>query len=124
VGIGINVRNQPQAREASLQGRVTRLADLLPLMPTLHNLAMQVLTSLKTTWQEVQRAGPTEILPRVNGLWDLSRPVELDLDGVVLTGEFAGVDADGRLQLCLPDGGIRFFEPQQVRQLRELKLEA
>ena len=29
VGIGINVQNHPQSRDASLKGRVTRLADLV-----------------------------------------------------------------------------------------------
>jgi biotin-(acetyl-CoA carboxylase) ligase len=120
VGIGINVRNQPQSQDGSLRGRVTRLADLLPVAPTLHDLALLILSELRTTWLAVQRRGPEEILSRVNELWDLARPVQLDLDGVLRTGEFAGVDAAGRLQLRLPDARIQIFEPHQVRHLREL----
>jgi BirA family biotin operon repressor/biotin-[acetyl-CoA-carboxylase] ligase len=120
VGIGINVGNQPEARDGSLNGHVARLADLVRATPSLRDLTVRVLASLKSVWQEVQNAGPESILPRVNALWDLPRRVQLDLDGTLVSGDFIGVDARGRLQLRA-DGATRFFEPQNVRLLRDIQ---
>lgn len=119
VGIGINVRNQPEARDGSLNGHVVRLADLVFAAPSLRDLAVRVLASLKSVWREVQDAGPETILSRINALWDLPRRVQLDLDGTLESGDFAGVDAAGRLQLRT-DGTTKFFEPQDVRLLRDI----
>ena len=119
VGIGINVRNQPEARDGSLTDHVARLADLVRTTPSLRDLAVRVLASLKSIWLEVQDAGPEAILPRVNALWDLPRRVQLDLDGTLVRGDFAGVDARGRLQLRT-DCSTKFFEPQDVRLLRDI----
>ncbi len=60
------------------------------------------------------------LLQRINALWDLPRRVQLDLDGTVLEGDFGGVDGGGRLQLCLAGGVNQFFEPQDVKLLRDL----
>jgi len=119
VGIGINVRNQPQSYDSSLNGNVVRLADLVSPAPSVRDLAVRVLASLKSIWLEVQDAGPEAILPRVNALWDLPRRVQLDLDGTLVSGDFAGVDAGGRLQLRT-HGATQFFEPQDVRLLRDI----
>ena len=148
VGIGINVTNQPHTRDAALNGHVARLADLVSPLPTLRELAERVLSSLRGVWQElnggfdcaetlVERkllppglkpgstAGRdacryTSLLPRVNALWDLPRRVQLDLDGTLVEGEFAGVDAGGRLRLRLPGDVNQFFEPQEVKLLRDI----
>jgi BirA family biotin operon repressor/biotin-[acetyl-CoA-carboxylase] ligase len=120
VGIGVNVGNQPEACDCSLKGQVTRLADLVSKSPSLRELSVHVLASLKSVWLEVQTAGPEKILSRVNELWDLPRRVELDLDGTLVSGEFAGVDSGGRLQLRA-DGATQFLEPQDVRLLRDLE---
>lgn len=120
VGIGINVKNQPQSCDASLNGSVARLADLVSTTPSLRDLAVRVLATLKSIWLEVQNYGPESILPRVNALWDLPRRVQLDLDGTLVNGDFVGVDARGRLQLRA-DGATRFFEPQDVRLLRDIQ---
>ena len=138
VGIGINVRNQPQVCDASLRGHVARLADLVSPAPSVRNLAVHVLASLKIIWQQVLDYGPVIILERVNELWDLPRRVEIQLDsfrasagwkpalrdslegGPTTVGEFLGVDVRGRLQLRGADGAIDFFEPQDVRLLRDI----
>lgn len=120
VGIGINVRNQPEARDGSLNGHAVRLADLVFAPPSPSELAGRVLASLKSVWLEVQHAGPEAILPRVNALWDLPRRVQLDLDGTVVEGDFAGVDGGGRLHLRLSGDVNQFFEPQEVKLLRDL----
>jgi len=120
VGIGVNVRNQPESRDGTLNGHVVRLADLVSAPPSPRELAVSVLASLKSVWLEVQNAGPEAILPRVNALWDLPRRVQLDLDGTLVSGDFAGVDARGRLQLRPDDGSTKFFEPQDVKLLRDV----
>lgn len=120
VGIGINVRNQPEARDGSLNGHVVRLAELIPTVPPLRDLAVRVLASLKSVWREVQDSGPEQILPRINALWDLPRRVQLDLDGKLASGDFAGVDANGRLQLRTADGATNYFDPQDVKLLRDI----
>lgn len=120
VGIGINVTNQPQARDANLNGHVARLADLVSPAPSVRDLAVHALASLKIVWQQVLDYGPGIILERVNALWELPRCVQLDLDGRLISGAFGGVDARGRLQLRGADGAIDFFEPQDVRLLRDI----
>ncbi len=120
VGIGINVRNQPEARDGSLNGHVVRLAELIPNVPSLRDLAVRVLASLKSVWREVQDSGPEQILPRVNALWELPRRVQLDLDGTLVSGDFAGVDASGRLRLSIADGCTNYFDPQEVKLLRDI----
>lgn len=120
VGIGINVGNQPEARDGSLQGHVVRLADLIPVVPSLQDLAMRVLASVRSVWLGIQHAGPESILPRVNALWELPRRVELDLDGTSVCGVFAGVDAQGRLKLTDDGGATTFFDPQAVKLLRDI----
>jgi BirA family biotin operon repressor/biotin-[acetyl-CoA-carboxylase] ligase len=120
VGIGINVRNEPESHDGSLHGHVVRLADLITASPSLRDLAVRVLASLKSIWLEVQNAGPEAILSRVNALWDLPRRVQLDLDGTLVRGDFQGVDAGGRLRLRLADGSVNYFDPQDVKFLRDI----
>lgn len=120
VGIGINVTNQPEACDQTLRGHVARLTDLVGAGPTIVELATDLLAALKSVWLPVLAASPANLLPRINALWALPRQVQLDLDGTLISGEFAGVDATGRLQLHPDTGAPQFFEPQDVRRLRDL----
>jgi len=119
VGIGLNVNNHPEACDQNLHGHVARLADLVT-PPSLTELAGQILARLKTHWESVQATGPGVFLPRINALWALPRRVQLDLDGPLVTGDFAGVDASGRLQLCTGTGPIQSYDPQAVKLLRDV----
>ena len=120
VGIGINVGNRPEICDPALEGLAVRLADLISPVPSVSDLAQFVLAALRDIWSQVLDMGPGSVLPRVNALWDLPRRVQLDLDGDVVEGEFAGVDAGGRLRLRLPDDVNQFFEPQEVKLLRDI----
>jgi len=123
VGIGVNVSNNPSASDATLAGHAVALAELLAPAPApaLHELAGRILDALRATLETRAAAGMAALTPRINALWDGPRPVRLDLDGPLVTGDFLGVDSSGRLQLRLPTGDTQFFEPHQVRLLRELQ---
>jgi BirA family biotin operon repressor/biotin-[acetyl-CoA-carboxylase] ligase len=119
-GLGINVTNDPESRDLALRGATTSLACLLGTPPTLEDLTRQILDHLHAVCTTLQSHGPQALLTRVNGLWREPRPVKLDLDGREVRGLFTGVDADGRLSLRSQEDTLQFFEPQQVRLLREL----
>lgn len=120
VGIGLNVANRPEARDASLRGQVTRLADLVPSGPSLPELQGLLLSELRSVWTRMNSSGFGGLLPEVNRLWGPPRAVELDLDGQLCQGEFKCVDERGRLILTDISGGEKRFEPHQVRHLREI----
>jgi BirA family biotin operon repressor/biotin-[acetyl-CoA-carboxylase] ligase len=120
VGIGLNVTNQPEAWDPGLLNRTTRLADLIPTTPGLRRLTEMLLHHLRQVLTELQRNGATSLFLRVNKLWDASRPVELDLDGMLCRGLFTGVDEEGRLRLSDGAGNLAFFDAHQVRHLTEI----
>ena len=119
-GIGINVLNNPEVRDGSLAGQTIRLSDLVPQSPSLTDLAVLVLNAVETVSRQLQTEGPEPLLPRLNRFWLAPRRVRLELDGGEVQGEFVGVDAAGRLELRQPNQSNRYFEPQDVRCLREL----
>lgn len=121
VGIGLNVANQPEARDGQLTGHVMRLADLLDNPPGIPELAEKVLVALKSVHEELGRdiRRSASLLARINALWALPRRVEADLDGPRVRGEFFGVDATGRLLLGDDHGHRHSLEPQDVRLLRD-----
>ena len=120
VGIGINVHNRPEALDASLEFRITRLADVVPNPPELPNLMGLVLRNIRRVQLDLESSGFDSLLPRVNQLWGAPRRVELDLDGELHRGVFTGVDAQGRLILAKDTGAISAYAPHQVRHLQEI----
>jgi BirA family biotin operon repressor/biotin-[acetyl-CoA-carboxylase] ligase len=122
VGIGVNVANDPAVWAASLAGTVVTLRHLLlpKEPPTTTELAATVLAHLQAVVNLHAGEGMAALTPRINALWDAPRRVLLDLDGPDIIGKFAGVNLEGQLRLLLPGGEIRFYEPHQVRHLKEL----
>jgi len=118
-GIGINVFNNPENRDGSLAGQTTRLTELIAPTPGLTELAAHILRAVRTVSGQLESHGPEFLVNSVNALWHAPRRVRLDLDGTVVEGEFVGVDARGRLELRQPGEPPRYFEPHQVRCLRE-----
>ena len=123
-GIGVNVSNEPEARDERLKHQTARLADLVFPPPSLLDLTALILRQLRLVVDELNAGNVSVLLPRINQLWGWPRPVELDLDGEFRAGTFNGVDDGGRLILSGPAGGTHFFEPWQVRHLRETKDQA
>jgi len=118
-GMGINLNNHPETGDGLLAGQTARLADLVSTTPSMPELTERVLSAVRGVWRQLSEQGPDSLVARLNPLWQAPRPVKLDLDGREVHGQFAGVDRDGRLELRSPDQPPRFFEPQQVRCLRE-----
>jgi len=119
VGIGMNVHNRPEAKDARLINLTTRLADLMPQPPALPVLAALVLRQLASVLEEFGARGIAAFFVRVNKLWGQTRKLELDLDGTIQQGLFHGVDSEGRLVLADPSGQLAFFEAHRVRHLTE-----
>lgn len=123
VGVGINCENRPEGKDPGLSQRVTRLADLLPACPGLEELTARMLECIGEVAQEMRTGQFSARLPGLNALWRGARPVRLELDNAICSGQFLGVDQNGRLRLEQPDGTQRFFEAHQVRHLTETETE-
>jgi BirA family biotin operon repressor/biotin-[acetyl-CoA-carboxylase] ligase len=120
VGIGINVMNRPEASDPGLKNQTTRLADLVFETPSIREITALLLRNLRRMVNHLATGNFQALPPGVNELWGGSRRVELDLDGVIRSGRFAGVDETGRLRLLDESGTATVFEPWQVRHLQEL----
>lgn len=120
IGIGLNVDNQPACCDPALQNHAARLADLLPAPASIENLTALLLARVRVLVQAWNAGDSPPLLSRVNALWSKGRRVELDLDGDIRRGQFAGVDGDGRLLLLDDLGATTAFDPAQVRHLNEI----
>jgi BirA family transcriptional regulator, biotin operon repressor / biotin---[acetyl-CoA-carboxylase] ligase len=121
LGIGINVNNQPEARDTSLRNQTARLADLVPNPPELHRLTTLLLDRIASEWNTFLTGHCLLPLDRLNRCWGPPRQVELDLDGSLFRGTFTGVDGQGRLALLNPDGSLTFYAAHQVCHLTEIE---
>jgi BirA family biotin operon repressor/biotin-[acetyl-CoA-carboxylase] ligase len=119
-GIGINVFNQPETHDPALKNQTTRLADLLDAPPDMPRLTRAVLSSLRLVLGQFHAGGFASLLPRVNPLWGGPRQVELDLDGPLRRGTFAGVNQEGQLLLLHGPGHPAAYHAHQVRHLKEI----
>lgn len=120
VGIGLNVHNQPAARDTTLTNHITRLADIVPAPPSIPELTALVLRHLRRWMQEAHTLGFPAVLPLVNLLWGPPRRVELALDSGSCSGLFTQVDRQGCLVLQDAAGGRTAYDPTEVRHLREI----
>jgi biotin-(acetyl-CoA carboxylase) ligase len=68
----------------------------------------------------MQKKEFASLLPRINQLWGSPRRVELDLDGDVHSGIFAGIGGAGELLLVSDSGNKATYHAYQVRHLKEL----
>jgi BirA family biotin operon repressor/biotin-[acetyl-CoA-carboxylase] ligase len=120
VGIGLNVRNQPEAFDAALLNQTARLADFLAATPPLTEIAILILRHLRRLALEISRGGFPAVLARVNALWGPPRRVELALDGGRRQGVFLNVDEGGCLLLREDSGAVAAYPPFQVHHLQEI----
>lgn len=121
-GIGLNVRNAPEAADPTLRGATVRLIDLLPDCGTLDDVAATILRAVRRAHALVRDDRFAEIARELNRHWSPSRQVALTLTGRAepLTGAFHGIDEHGRLLLGTGSGAILPHDATQVTLLREL----
>ncbi|MGO8702076.1 MAG: biotin--[acetyl-CoA-carboxylase] ligase [Limisphaerales bacterium] len=119
-GIGINVFNRPEACDPQLENQTARLADLIDPVPEVRDLAQVILRHLRSITGQIQALEFPSLLPRINQLWGRPRQVELDLDGEIRTGSFAGVGNAGELLLVDSHGNHFAYHAHQVRHLKEI----
>jgi BirA family biotin operon repressor/biotin-[acetyl-CoA-carboxylase] ligase len=124
LGIGLNVQNHPETADQSLRRTVVRLADCVPAVPALPELTASLLRRLGSEWKGLVEGGSALPLKRLNACWGSPRHVELDLDGRLVRGLFAGVDEQGRIVLQATDSSIAFYGAHQVRHLSEIEIES
>ena len=118
--IGVNLSNEPEKLDPALANATARLADLLPMPPTLAELTALILRHLRQVLSDLDRNGAAALFERVNKLWASPRRVELDLDRLVRSGLFMGLDETGRLVLSDDHGALSFYDAHQVRHLTEI----
>ncbi|MBL9138591.1 MAG: hypothetical protein JNK85_22170 [Verrucomicrobiales bacterium] len=121
VGLGVNVRNEPEGVDPGLRGAVVRLADLVDPVPGLTELAGLLLRGLRGLVDEMHASGFASQVPRVNRWWETDILLEVETASELVEAVFAGVDSTGRLQLHPLTGGTLELEAHQVQRLRELK---
>jgi BirA family biotin operon repressor/biotin-[acetyl-CoA-carboxylase] ligase len=119
-GIGINVFNHPEIHDPALKNQSARLADLLAAPPDLRRLTQIVVGHLRRIVEQMQARGFTSLLPRINQLWGGPRRVQLDLDGELHQGTFAGVGQEGELALLSESGHKTTYQAHQVRRMQEI----
>jgi len=120
IGMGLNIDNQPALYDTALQNRIARLADNLPASTSTGGLIALLLRRIRSLVQRLNAGEAASLLARVNDLWSKGRRVELDLDGDIRGGLFAGVDDGGRLLLLDDLGATTAYNPEQVRHLTEM----
>jgi len=120
IGIGLNVDNQPALYDGTLRNHTERLGDILPAPVPIEDLITLLLERIRLLVEALNAGELPPLLARVNELWSKGRRVELDLDGHIRRGRFAGVDDAGRLLLLDDRGATTIYHPEQVRLLNEL----
>lgn len=121
IGIGLNLRNRPEAHDPALTGQVARLSDLLPRAPRAEHLTTLLLDRLATAHAQLAGDHLDRLLPELNRAWT-GAVVRLDLVGetMPLIGRLVAVDASGALELLTDRGVHHLILPARVERLREL----
>lgn len=112
MGIGINLADHPEA----LDRPVTSLKALGAAVPTAQ-AATEILASHFAAW--LLRWRTEGIEPIIDGWQNRAHPPGTPVAAQLPSGErheghYAGLDADGALQLCLADGSIRAIHAADI----------
>ncbi|MEM1158175.1 MAG: biotin--[acetyl-CoA-carboxylase] ligase [Verrucomicrobiota bacterium] len=119
-GIGLNLTNTPADTSPELAGIATRLCDLTPSLPSRDEFLISLLSHLHEIHQEMPSGGVESLVDELNCMWgDLPRPVELDVQGKLIAGNFMGVTNTGDLILLDDEGRKSVHNAAYVAILRE-----
>lgn len=122
-GIGINLTNSPAAENPELTRIATRLIDHTPSMPGRDEFLISLLNHLYEIHQEMQVGGVETLVSELNQMWgSLPRPVELDIQGEAIAGDFMGITETGDLILVDQTGKQSTHNAAYVAMLRETSL--
>ncbi len=121
VGIGMNVHNAPWQHDSSLADTSTRLADLLPVTPSIDALGALILDALADAHRAMREGGLSSAVRELNSHWATERPVEITLiAGETIGGRFMGLDQNANLRVLDLCGRERLVAHHHVAQLKEL----
>ena len=121
VGVGLNrcadfaqagLDEKAVGSAVSLHQVSNSVPDELPLLERLRHYLIQVADILTRTSEDSGLAALLPELRRRDALFD--RSITIDLAGKTVSGQAAGIDAYGRLQLRLPDGRVCTFTSGRV----------
>lgn len=117
VGVGLNRcadfgDEKAVANAVSLHQVSSVVPDELPLLERLRHYLIQVADILTRTSEDSGLAALLPELGRRDALLD--RSITIDLAGKTVSGQAAGIDACGRLQLRLPDSRVCTFTSGRV----------
>lgn len=120
VGIGINMFNDVMELTGKTQDSVTRLADLVPMCPSIRKLRTILGDCLEEFFEYFSESGIEAITPLLDQAWDGSRPVVAITDTERICGYFAGVEYDGSPILRKADGTTITVPGITVNRMKEL----
>ncbi len=119
-GVGMNVHNTPWRQDPSLADTSARLADLLPIVPSLEALTITVLDALADAHCAMLKGGLESAIRELNTHWTAC-PVEVTLiGGEKISGSFLGLDRNANLRILTPANQVRPVPHHHVVRLKEL----
>jgi len=119
-GIGVNLTNSPAEYDSELASITTRLSDWTPSLPSRDEFLISLLSHLYEIHQEMLSGGVRSLVDELNQMWGpLPRPVELDIQGKIISGDFLGVTATGDLILRDHQSQESIHNAAYVTMLRE-----
>ena len=123
IGLGLNIFNHPEASDPALTAQTARLVDLVAGEYSIDDVARLILHALAQIHARILSDGFGPVADELNRAWLHRRLVAVTLNGSDLpyTGNFEGIDDQGRLKLALGCGGARLYEPTEVALLREIE---
>ncbi|MFQ3670050.1 MAG: biotin--[acetyl-CoA-carboxylase] ligase [Verrucomicrobiia bacterium] len=120
IGLGLNVKNDPEREDPSLMGQTVSLERLGLGEVGLEELSMALLEELRQVHAVWVRLGFVALLPQFEGWWGPSRQVRVTVDRSTVTGRFLGIDAAGNPRIENGAGEVQVLYGPLVWQLSEI----
>jgi len=119
VGIGLNVDNDPAAKNPELSAIATSLARELPSTPPMNEIFHDILITLRVLHGRIAEEGFGSLTDEINHLWGTPRKVGLTTATGSVKGAFLGIDSRG--DLLLETGGrTELYSAPHVQRLHEI----
>ena len=119
VGLGLNVTNNPAARDPELAAIATSMAAELPIAPPLDDVYTELLVALRVLHGRVAEEGFASLADDINRHWGGTRGVELHIADEIIRGPFLGIDSRGDLLVGIDGHPVSHSAPH-VQLMREV----